>query len=371
MKNIVVTGAAGFIGKNLIAKLAERPDISIKEFQRGDPVESLEEYTVHGDFFFHLAGVNRPDDEREFASGNTDFTAQILDLLRKHQKKIPLVLASSIQAISDRPYGRSKKAAEELVIAWAKETGGIPYVYRLSNVFGKWSKPNYNSVVATFCHNIANQLPIVIDDPGKALTLLYIDDLVDAFIKTMDGKIPFAGYEFCQLPQVYKISLQQLADLLYSFNECQKSGFLPDLANPLHRDLYTTYISYLPENGFACAREIKADQRGWLSEIFKSPHTGQIFISVTKPGITRGNHYHHRKAEKFVVIHGRALIQLRKIGSSQMLAYPVSGDAIQIVEIPPGYAHNITNTGEDDLVTVFWASEIFDQVNPDTCHLEV
>lgn len=367
---ILVTGSKGFVGKNLVAELRNRGYKDIFEFDVDTDKSLLDEYTKQCEFVFHLAGVNRPKDEKEFMEGNFGFTSELLALLKKHNNKAPVLITSSIQAERDNPYGRSKKAAEDLIFKYGEENGVKVLVYRLPNLFGKWSRPNYNSVVATFCYNIARDLEIQIHDPNTELTLCYIDDVVDEFISALEGKETRDGM-FCKVPKTYKIKLGELAEKLYSFRRSRDTLEMPSLENEFDRALYGTYLSYLPEKQFSYKLEKKEDNRGWLAEFIKSQSMGQIFISRTKPGITRGNHWHHTKAEKFLVIQGEAVIRFRKIDSDDIIEYRVSGDVPEVVDIPTGYTHSIENVGKEDVITIFWASEIFDPQKPDTYYLEV
>jgi UDP-2-acetamido-2,6-beta-L-arabino-hexul-4-ose reductase len=371
MKKILVTGANGFIGKNLVAELRNRRYEDIFETDVDTEPELLEEYCRHADFVFHFAGINRPQHVEEFDKGNRGLTADLLALLEQSGKKIPIIITSSTQAVLDNPYGVSKKAAEDAVFDWARRNSAPAYVYRLPNVFGKWCRPNYNSVVATFCHNIAHGLPIQINNPATELTLVYIDDVVTELIAALNG-LPLTGKDgFCYVPRIFKVSLQQLADAISAFAESRKNLIIPNFEGDFAKFLYATYTSYLPEHSFGYELEKKHDQRGWLAEFIKSRQFGQIFISRTKPGITRGNHWHHTKIEKFLVIEGEAAVKLRKIGTGQVLEYKVSGEQLQVLDIPAGYTHSITNTSQTDLVTLIWANEIFDQKKPDTFFLEV
>lgn len=371
MKTVLITGAAGFIGRNLTACLSGMEDIEVLGFDVEDSLQELENALKRADFVFHLAGVNRPKAQEDYTIGNRDFTAWILDVLKSEKRSAAVLIASSIQAELDNPYGRSKRQAEEIASAWAAETGNEIFIYRLPNVFGKWCKPNYNSVVATFCHNIANGLPVQINDPSFELKLVYIDDVVKEFIRALEGKANRGEDCFCCIERIFTITLQSLADTLYSFGKCRQDLVMPDFSQDLIRYLYATYISYLPEDGLGCHPGIKSDRRGWLTEFVKSEPMGQIFISVTKPGITRGNHWHHTKTEKFLVLQGNAVIRLRQIHGNKVLEYPVSGEELNVIDIPPGYVHSITNTGDTNIITLFWSSEIFNPEDPDTIPLEV
>ncbi len=368
---ILVTGAKGFIGKNLIAELKNRKYDDVFGFDKETDSNLLDDYCKEADFVFHLAGVNRPKEQAEFMEGNFGFTSELLNALKKHQNICPVMISSSIQAELNNPYGESKKAGEDLLFAYSEETGSKNLVYRFPNVFGKWCRPNYNSVVATFCYNIAHGLPIKINNPETELTLVYIDDVVAEFIKALDHKINKGSDGYCHVERVFKVTLQQLADLIYSFSESRKTLIMPNFEDEFERFLYATYLSYLPEDTFGYKLEMKHDNRGWLAEFIKSKQFGQIFISRTKPGITRGNHWHHTKNEKFLVVSGKGVISFRKIDSDEVIEYFVSGDKMEVVDIPTGYVHNITNTGDDDLITIMWANELYNPERPDTHYMEV
>ncbi len=371
MKTVLVTGSSGFLGKNLICRLQLDKTIRLLSYDVDNTEQDLITYIDQADFVFHLAGVNRPKNEEEFQASNADLTAKITNIMESTGKHTPLVISSSIQATQDNPYGRSKKSAEDKVFAYGKQTGAEVYVYRFPNLFGKWSRPNYNSVVSTFCYNVAHNLSIQVNDPDYLLPLAYIDDVVDEFIATLAGQAHRDPSQFCFVPRAFKISVQALADLIISFRDSRRTSVLPDMSDMLTKFLYTTYLSHLDRQEFSYFADMKTDNRGWLFEMIKGPSIGQIFVSQTKPGITRGGHYHHTKVEKFVVVQGEAVIKFRKIDEHKVIEYPVSGEKIQIVDIPPGYTHNITNVGNIDVITLFWASEIFDPQHADTYYLEV
>ncbi len=367
---ILITGSKGFIGKNLISQLNNLGFSDIIEIDTNSTIQDLEMALSSSEFIFHLAGVNRPQNIEEYWKGNFEYTKFICDYLINNKKSIPIVFSSSIQAELDNPYGKSKKAAEEILLQYSEQANAKVFIYRLPNVFGKWSRPNYNSAIATFCYNIARNLPIRIDDPEKVLNLVYIDDVVDEFIQTMKNFENLeSGYHKVKIE--YKIKISQIVEKLYTFKNIRESLLMPDLKDSFDKKLFATFISYLPEDNLNYELEMKQDNRGWLSEFIKSENFGQIFVSKTKPGITRGNHWHHTKVEKFLVIYGEALIKLRKIDSDEVIEYKVSGDKLQVIDIPPGYTHSITNIGQSDLITIFWASEIFNPDKPDTYYLEV
>lgn len=368
--NILVTGAKGFIGRNLIVELKNRGYDHILAYDMDTPIEKLDEYARISDFVFHLAGVNRPQNTEEFMQGNFGFTSILLDTLKKYQNRAPIMLASSIQAELDNPYGQSKKAGEDLLMHYGT-TQDIPVlIYRFPNVFGKWSRPNYNSAVATFCHNIARDLPIIINDPEVILSLVYIDDVVIELIAAMKG----AGHKeeiYYFVPIVHKIRLGDLVEKLNQFKQNRIDLCLPKMDDPLIKKLYSTYLSFLPEDRFGYELVTNTDLRGSFSEFLKTSDRGQVSINVAKPGIIKGNHWHHTKCEKFLVVSGEAIIRFRLIDFDQVIEYRVSGSVLRVIDIPVGYTHNIENVGSTDLVTVMWANELLDIENPDTFFLEV
>lgn len=368
--NILVTGANGFIGKNLIAELTNQGYNNIFEFNRDTEFELLSEYCKKADFVFHLAGVNRPKNTSEFMDGNFTFTKQLLSELKTRKNTCPIMYSSTIQAELDNEYGRSKKAGEDLIFNYSKETGARVLIYRLPNVFGKWSKPNYNSAIATFCYNISRDLPITVNDPEVILNLVYIDDVVNEFIKALKGHETKKG-NFCRIPQVYKRRLGDIVDLIYSFKESREKRSIPNMSDSFTKKLYSTYLSFLPENDFSYNLTMNIDERGSFTEFIKTPDRGQVSINISKPGITKGNHWHHTKNEKFLVVSGKGVIRFRKLNSDKIIEYFVSGDKLEVIDIPPGYTHNIENLGDTDMITVMWANELFDPENPDTYYLEV
>ena len=372
MKNVLVTGSSGFVGKNLCSRLELEKDVKILRFNRTNTKKDLETYLNKADFIFHLAGINRPKDEKEFDTGNRGLTENIIDLLEKNNKKTPLLMTSSIQAELDNPYGKSKKDAEDALFKFSKLKKTPLYIYRLPNVFGKWCKPNYNSVVATFCYNIAHNLPITMSNPSNEVSLVYIDEVVTDFIDAFRGKIKPQKDGYCYMPRSFNTTLQDLKDKIESFRNSRTTLVMPNLDDDFTRYLYATYTSYLAENDFSYKLNTNIDDRGWLAEFIKSKQFGQIFISKTKPGITRGNHWHHTKIEKFLVVDGAAEIKFRKIGEpKKIISYKVSGSELTVLDIPAGYTHLIKNVGKGDLTTIFWADEIFDKDNPDTYFEEV
>jgi len=365
--NILVTGCEGFVGKNLLQWLKQkRPDDIVLGYDRRN-ADELADLCAQADFVFHLAGANRPADDSEFGKDNTTFTETLLGHC-KAAKAPPIVFSSSAQAQLDNPYGKSKKAAEDAVFAYGNATGNNVFVYRLPGIFGKWCRPNYNSVVATFCHNIARDMPIEIRDPEHILHLVYVDDVCKAFLAALDGECEVQN-GFCAIRPVHETTLGALADTLCAFRQGRNDLSVPMLSNALERKLYSTYKSYLPDFSYPLVSNI--DERGSFTEFLKSTDRGQVSINVTKPGITKGNHWHHTKTEKFLVVSGQGKISFRKVGETEIAQYNVCGDSPKVIDIPPGYVHSIANTGPSDLVTVMWADEIFDPQNPDTFFEEV
>ncbi len=392
--NILVTGAEGFIGKNLAATLRNikeakdrtYPDLKIGEIYLYDidsPAELFEEACKNADFVFNLAGVNRPQNPEEFMQGNFDFAKKLLDTLKKHNNICPIMLSSSIQATLigryDSDYGRSKKAGEELFFDYAEETGAKVLVYRFPNLFGKWCRPNYNSAVATFCHNIANDLPITVNDRSAELELLYIDDLVDEMMLALGGRehrCEFDGTSavlkdngrYCAVPTTHRVTLGEIVDLLYKFSEQSKTLVLPEIPEgSFAKKLYSTYLSYLPKEKIAFPLKMNVDDRGSFTEILKTLNCGQFSVNVSKPGVTKGQHWHNTKWEFFIVVSGHGVVQMRRIGTDEVLNFEVSGEKIEVLHMLPGYTHNVVNLSQsENLVTLMWANEIFDQDRPDT-----
>ena len=367
---ILVTGAKGFIGKNLISELRNRNYNDIYECDINTTEQELEEYAKNCEFVFHLAGINRPENEEEFMKGNFGFSSILLEKLKKHNNKSTVVITSSIQAELDNPYGKSKKAGEDLMFSYSNETKSKVIVYRLPNVFGKWCRPNYNSAVATFCNNIAKGLDITVNDPEVVMRLVYIDDVVEEFISALNLK-EHVNNNFGYIPTVHTVKLGEIVDLIYSFKETRKNLLLPNMKDEFTKKLYSTYLSYLPENEFNYQVKMNIDNRGSFTEIFKTDERGQVSVNISKPGIVKGNHWHHTKNEKFVVVSGKGVIRFRKIDSDEVIEYYVSGDKIEVIDIPVGYTHNIENIGDTDLVTIMWANEVFNPDRPDTYFMEV
>jgi len=392
---ILVTGAKGFVGRNLCAQLnaikagkdRRFPDLHIKEVMEYDidsTSEQLDGYSSKADFVFNLAGVNRPENPEDFKKGNFGFASTLLDTLKKHGNRCPVMLSSSIQATligryAGHPYGESKKAGEELFFEYSKETGAKVLVYRFPNLFGKWCRPNYNSAVATFCNNIANDLPIQVNDPSVELELLYIDDLVDEMIAALQGKehhCEFDGVEavgkaagrYCYVPHTHKATLGRIVELLEQFKAQPRTLVVPEIpAGSFAKALYSTYLSYLPKEKAAFPLKMNVDVRGSFTELVKSANAGQVSINISRPGVTKGEHWHNTKWEFFIVVSGHGLIRQRKLGTDEVLEFEVSGDKIEAVHMLPGYTHNIINLSDtEDLVTVMYANESFDPARPDT-----
>jgi UDP-2-acetamido-2,6-beta-L-arabino-hexul-4-ose reductase len=370
MMKILVTGAKGFIGKNLVAELRNRNYTDIFEYGRDTDSTLFDEYCKEADFVFHLAGVNRPKDQSEFMDDNYGLTSTLLETLKKHKNTCTVITSSSIQAELDNPYGISKKASEHLLFKYSKETGSKVHVYRYPNVFGKWCRPNYNSAVATFCHNISHEFRITVNDPSAVLNLVYIDDVVEELINVLTDNENSVG-NFCEVPVAHTITLGEVVDLIYFFKKSREERSIPNMSNAFTKKLYSTYLSYLPEDQFSYDLKMNVDQRGSFTEFIKTPDRGQVSVNISKPGITKGNHWHHTKNEKFLVVSGKGVIRFRKIDSYEIVKYFVSGDKMEVVDIPTGYTHNIENLGDTDMVTIMWANEFFDPEKPDTYYLEV
>ena len=395
---VLITGASGFVGKNLVVSLEairdgkdktriitalDKPsELVIYKYDIDSKLEELDTYCSDCDFVFNLAGVNRPQNPEEFMSGNFGFASTLLDTLKKHKNTCSVMLSSSVQAslegrYAGSEYGKSKRAGEELFFDYAKETGAKVLIYRFPNLFGKWCRSNYNSAVATFCHNAANGLPLQVNDPSVQMDVVYIDDLVDEMIRALGGRETRDG-SFCRVPVHYETTLGHLANTIQSFPEIRASLGIPDLSDPLTDKLYATWLSYLPPNSFVYDLKMNADYRGSFTEIVRTTDRGQFSVNVSKPGITKGNHWHHSKNEKFLVLKGTALIRLRKVGKDNdgnefpNVEFKVSGEKLQVVEMIPGYTHSIVNLSDtDELVTFMWANECFDPTKPDTYFEEV
>ncbi len=367
---ILVTGAEGFVGKNLCANFEMNEKYELLKFDINTEGALLDKYCGECDFVVHLAGVNRPETEDEFAKGNSGFTGELLQTLKKNNNACPVLITSSIQAELSNPYGRSKKDAEDFIFAYGEETGAEVFVYRMPNVFGKWCKPNYNSAVATFCHNIANDLPITVNDRNHMMNLVYIDDVVNEIRNAIEGKAN-KKENFCEISPVHHRTLGEIADLLYSFKASRDERKIPDMSDEFIKDLYASYLSYLPEDKFSYPLKMNVDERGSFTEIIRTIDRGQMSVNISKPGITKGNHWHNTKNEKFVVVSGKGVVRFRKYGEEKVIEYYVSGDKIEVIDIPTGYTHNIENLGDTDLVTLMWCNEPFDPDKPDTVFLKV
>lgn len=366
MKTVLVTGADGFIGRNLTTALERynQCEIEILSFTSCDSLEKLASQVKRSDLIYHLAGANRPADPIDFQTINTGLTGSLVKILEQTGRSIPVVFSSSTQVSRDNPYGRSKLAAEDTLNDHHRRTGNPVAIYRIPNVFGKWSRANYNTVVATFCHNVARDQDIQINDPDAEMTLVYIDEVVRCFLRHLDIDNPSSGS--CDVEETFRISIGELARRIRSFRSIRQSLEIPDLTNSLTRYLYSTYLSFLPQDNFAYPVELRQDDRGSLFELLKSKSFGQLFVSTTKPGITRGNHYHDTKVEKFCLIRGSAIVRLRQLRSESVLEYAVDDQNIRVVDVPPGYTHSIENTGTHEMIVLFWANEIFDADQPDT-----
>lgn len=366
---VLITGANGFIGRNLQVHLSERKDVELKLFTRDQPAELLPELVTKVDFIFHLAGVNRPEDPQEFVSGNKDLTQTLCDSIAASGRNIPILYTSSIQADRDNPYGASKKGAEQALLALADAGDNPVHIFRLPNVFGKWARPNYNSAVATFCHNIVRGLPIQINDPHAAISLVYIDDVIECFVSLMDGKTNCQMY--MDVEPVYSITVGELARQLGSFRDSRQTLTTDAVGSGLTRALYSTYLSYVPPESFTYSVPKHGDERGVFVEMLKTKDSGQFSYFTAHPGITRGGHYHHSKTEKFLVIKGQACFRFRHIVTGRFHELSTSGDEPVIVETVPGWTHDITNVGKDEMVVMLWANEIFDRKRPDTYAMPV
>lgn len=379
---ILITGANGFVGKNLVSTLKNIKDgkdktrnIDIEDIYSYDvdnTIEDLKKYTGDCDFVFHLAGINRPKDVSEFYEGNASFTETLCSLLEEHDNKSPILISSSIQASKDNDYGKSKKEGEEYILNHGKKMDSKVYIYRLANLFGKWCRPNYNSVTATWCYNVANGKDIQINDPNVELPLCYIDDVVNEFLNALEGHPTACKEGIYEVHPVHHVKLGELADIIKSFKESRGTLNVPNMKEgSLEKKLYSTYLSYLPKDKFSYPLKMNTDQRGSFTEFLKTEEYGQVSVNVSKPGITKGQHWHHSKNEKFLVVSGKGLIQFRDIYSDEIIEYYVSGDKLEVIDIPTGYTHNIINIGESDMVTIMWANEKFDPKHPDTYYEEV
>ena len=387
--NVLITGANGFVGKNLTQRLSAikdhrdrtRPALQIEEIllcTQDTSAETLADYCKKANFVVHLAGVNRPQDPGEFTVGNTDFTRTLLEMLLESGNRCPVLLSSSIQAsltgrYAGSPYGQSKKAAEKLLLAYGKEAGAAGIIYRLPNLFGKWCRPNYNSVVATFCHHIARDLPITVSDPAVELELVYIDDLIDEILNAMEGQPHRTDGAYCSVPVSHRVTLGEIVRLLQTFHDQPQTLLLPEIpAGSFAKKLYSTYLSYLPPEKTAFPLKMNVEPRGSFTELLKTENCGQVSVNISKPGITKGQHWHNSKWEFFMVVAGHGLIRERNLNTGELVEFEVSGEKIEAVHMLPGYTHNIINLSEtENLVTVMWANEPFDPGHPDTYFEEV
>ncbi len=370
---ILVTGAKGFVGRNLCLALEQKPDVEVLKYDLGDEAK-LDDYAATCDFVMHLAGVNRPKDPAEFKTGNTVFTEDILEKLAARPSPPPVLLSSSIQAALDNDYGKSKAAAEAAVRAYGENTGAAVFIYRLANVFGKWCRPNYNSAVGTWVYNIARNLPIMVRDPAATVTLVYIDDVVRSFVGCLEPRnTPNTRNEILNVEPSYTKSLGEIVELIKSFHDEPQNLMVPDQADGFTKKLYSTYLAALPDDKFSYPLTMHCDNRGSFTEALHSMERGQVSVNVSKPGIAKGQHWHHTKHEKFLVVCGRGEINFRMADdpNGKVITYKVGGEKLEVVRIPPGYTHNIVNVGDTDMVTLMWANEVFDPKNPDTFRLEV
>lgn len=366
---VLVTGSVGFVGKNLISFLNNLENIEVLEFNKNNSLEQLTEMCQKCNFVYHLAGVNRPKDPKEYMEGNYNLTKKLIDTLQTFNNKCPIVFSSSIQAEIDNDYGKSKKASEDLLFEYAKSNDVKVYVYRFPNLFGKWCLPNYNSVIATFCYNIANNLSITVNDENKELTLAYIDDVCNELLKCLNDKVSKEG-NFCTVPITYKKTLGYIANLIISFKKNSNNIYVPSTGDDFIKKLYSTYISYVPLKEMIVNLEEHRDNRGVFCELVRTNDCGQFSVSTTKPYIARGGHYHHTKMERFIVIKGKAKIIFEHIITHEKIEFEVSGEKLQYVTIPVGYFHSINNIGDDELILFIWANELFDDKNPDTYVME-
>lgn len=375
---VLVTGAKGFVGKNLVRTLETIRDeknktfkltneLIVYEYDLTNTKEDLKSYTADCDFVVHLAGVNRPKDPSEFYEGNKGFTETLCAYLKEANNKCPILISSSIQVGRDNDYGKSKKEGEDLLIEFEKGNGNPVFIYRFANLFGKWCRPNYNSVTATWCYNIAHDLEIQVNDPEVVLPLVYIDDVVEEIIACMEGNPTYdKENEYYTVLPIYQVKLGKMRDLLYEFKNSRNTLSIADQSDEFAKKLYATYLSYLPEDKFSYPLKMNVDVRGSFTEFIRTKEHGQVSVNISKPGITKGNHWHHTKNEKFMVVAGEGIIRFRKVDDDKVYEYRVSGNKLEVVDIPTGYTHNIENLGETDMVTIMWANEPFDPTKPDT-----
>lgn len=377
--NILITGAKGFVGKNLVAQLynirngkvpnysLESKNLEIFEYDIDSDPKDLESYCEQANFVFNLAGINRPTDPNDFMKGNFGFTSLLLDTLKKYENNCPVMISSSIQATLDNPYGESKRMGEQLMLNYAKETNSKVLIYRFPNIFGKWCRPNYNSAIATFCYNITHNLPIQVNDSSTMMHLVYVDDVVEELLLGLAGEEHRNG-DFCEVPIVHTVTLGEIIKLLYSFRDSRKSLSVPDVSDSFTKKLYSTYLSYLSEDDFGYPLKTNVDDRGSFTEIIRTEGRGQFSVNISKPHITKGNHWHHTKNEKFLVVSGKGVIRFRSMNEpkAKIIEYFVSSDKMEVIDVPTGYTHNIENLGDTDMVTFIWCNECFDPQKPDT-----
>lgn len=368
---ILVTGANGFVGKNLCLRLETLGYKNLYKYDRSCSTEYLDKCLSECDYIFHLAGVNRPSEPEEFYTGNSNLTQTICEKLIKNNNYPVIVLSSSAHAAENSDYGKSKKISEDSVLLYSQVSGSSVYIFRFPGIFGKWCMPNYNSVVATFCHNISREIPISIDDDQKIIELVYIDDVCKTFTNILEHNVPIVKDGICRVSPTTKIAVGELAMAIKEFHSSRKNNFLPDIECEFNKNLYSTYLSYLPMADLSISPIVHSDSRGIFSEIFKTHNMGQISFSTTKPGITRGHHWHSTKTEKFVVLSGTGVIRMRNIYNTKTYEYELTASHPQIVDIPPGFTHSITNIGTETMITLIWTNELFDEVSPDTIYSEV
>lgn len=366
---ILVTGAKGFVGKNIISTLNTNKEYEVYSYDLGDTQEQLKQYTKDCDFVVHLAGVNRPTRSEEFYEGNVGCIEYLCSCLEANKNTCPVLVSSSTQVGKDNDYAKSKKEGEEYLLSFGTKNGNKIYIYRFANLFGKWCRPNYNSVTATWCNNVANHLDIQVNDRSAVISLCYIDDVVEEIMNCIKGKANYNGEHYCVEP-LYDVSLGELESLIKSFKDTRKNLEIVK-QDAFTRKLYATYLSYLPTNGFSYPLKMNVDERGSFTEFLKTKEYGQVSVNISKPNITKGNHWHHTKNEKFLVVSGNGLIKFRNIFSKEIIEYHVSGDKLEVIDIPTGYTHNIINEGKNDMVTIMWANERFDPNKPDTFFEEV
>lgn len=367
---IVITGSNGFVGRNLIADLKQTTEYEILEINRTTSDEEIKKFLLEADFIVHLAGINRPEKEDEFKKGNVSLLEKYLKVIKENKNTPPILLSSSTQAVQDNLYGISKREAEKILETFSKVNGNKIFIYRFPNLFGKWSKPNYNSVIATFCYNVTRGKNLTVNDKNTILNLNYIDDVIFEIKRAIESR-PTLEEGVPVVPNVYQKTLGEIVDLLYSFKEQRSDKTLPNLEDSFEKALYSTYLSYLPTDKFSYPLKMNVDERGSFTEFLKTPDRGQVSVNISKPGIVKGNHWHHTKNEKFLVVSGEGVIRFRLPGNDEVIEYFVSGVQLEVVDIPVGYTHNIENLGDADMVTIMWVNEMFDPNNPDTYFLEV